>query len=93
MQSDANNRNDNALNMGALIWGFLMGLVIGGAAALFRTPRSGNEMRQLLAESEQNVRQKIEAAVIPADPVAESMAEGKAAARRRRAELGLDNNR
>lgn len=91
MQSDANRSNDDLLNNGALVWGFLMGLVIGGVAALFRTPRSGNEMRQLLAE--QNLREKIESAVIPVDPVAESIAEGKAAARRRRAELGLDNNR
>ncbi len=93
MQSDANKPNDNTLNTGALIWGFLIGLVIGGVAALFRAPRSGNEMRQMLAESEQNLREKIEATVIPVDPVAESLAEGKAAARRRRSELGLDNNR
>jgi gas vesicle protein len=93
VQSDANNPNDNTLDLSALIWGLLMGLVIGGVAALFYAPRSGNETRQLLAESEQNLREKIEATVIPVDPVAEGMAEGKAAARRRRAELGLDNNR
>ena len=90
MLSDAKKSNDDTLNMSALIRGFLIGLVIGGVAALFRAPRSGNEMRQLLAESEQNLREKIETAVIPVDPVMESMAEGKAAARRRRAELGLD---
>jgi gas vesicle protein len=90
VRSDAN-KNDNPLNISALIWGLVMGLVIGGVAALFRTPRSGNEMRQLLAESEQTLRERIEATVIPVDPVAESMAEGKAAARRRRAELGLDH--
>lgn len=93
MPFDANQSNDSPLNMSALIWGLLIGLVLGGVAALFRAPRSGNETRQLLAESEQSLREKIEATVIPIDPVAESMAEGKAAARRRRAELGLDNNR
>jgi gas vesicle protein len=91
VQSDANNPNDNSLDIGTLILGFLIGLLVGSVATLFRAPRSGSEMRQLLAESEQNLLEKIESTVIPADPVAESMAEGKAAARRRRAELGLDN--
>ena len=64
-----------------LIGGFVIGLIVGGIAALFRTPRSGNDIRQQIAESGDKVRGKIESVIVN-DPVAESMAEGKAAARR-----------
>lgn len=79
---------DNSLDSGLLLGGFVMGLIIGGVAALFRTPRSGNDVRQQLIESGDTLRGKLESAIV-SDPVAESMAEGKAAARRRRAELGF----
>lgn len=79
---------DNSLDSGLLIGGFIIGLIVGGVVALFRTPRSGNEMRQQLTESGDSIRDKLES-VIVSDPVAESMAEGKAAARRRRLELGF----
>lgn len=62
-----------------------MGLIVGGAVAMFRAPRSGQETRQQLVESSQTLREKL----TPVDPLAESLAEGKAAARRRRSELGL----
>ncbi|MEP6986612.1 MAG: YtxH domain-containing protein [Chloroflexota bacterium] len=85
-----NNNQDNNLDSGLLLGGFVIGLIVGGVAALFRTPRSGNDIRQQLVESGDNLRGKIES-VIVSDPVAESMAEGKAAARRRRIELGFND--
>jgi gas vesicle protein len=78
------------INGESLMWGFVCGLVVGALAALFASPRSGSENRQQIGETGQQLRDKIEATVIPVDSVATSMAEGKAAARRRRAELGLD---
>ncbi|MBA3868170.1 MAG: YtxH domain-containing protein [Anaerolineae bacterium] len=84
------NNQDNNLDSGMLLGGFIIGLIVGGIAALFRTPRSGNDVRQQLVESGDNLRGKIES-VIVSDPVAESMAEGKAAARRRRIELGFND--
>jgi gas vesicle protein len=81
------NENSDSLDSGVLVSGFIVGLLIGGLFALFRAPKRG-AIRQQLTETGESLRQKIEAAV-PADPIAESLAEGKAAARRRRAELGL----
>ncbi len=81
---------ENRLDSGMLIGGFVIGLIVGGIAALFRTPRSGNDIRQQIAESGDKVRGKIESVIVN-DPVAESMAEGKAAARRRRIELGFND--
>ena len=81
---------DNSLDSGLLLSGFVIGLIIGGVAALFRTPRSGNAVRQQLVEGGDILRGKLES-VIVSDPVTESMAEGKAAARRRRAELGFED--
>lgn len=78
----------NNIDSGLLLGGFVIGLIIGGIAALFRTPRSGTDVRQQLVESGDTIRGKIES-VIVSDPLAESMAEGKAAARARRLELGF----
>ena len=84
-----NPRNDDAqsLDSNVLVSGFIVGLLVGGIFALFRAPKRG-VIRQQLTETGETLRHKIEAAV-PADPIAESLAEGKAAARRRRAELGI----
>lgn len=79
--------DNNQLDNGLLFGGFIFGLLIGGIAALFRTPRSGSELRQQIADSGDTLRNKLETAV--SDPLAESMAEGKAAARRRRLEMGF----
>jgi gas vesicle protein len=79
---------EGGLDSGLLLGGFVIGLIVGGVAALFRTTRTGNDVRQRLVESGDKVRGKLES-VIVSDPVAESMAEGKAAARRRRIELGF----
>lgn len=83
------NDQDSSLDNGLLVSGFVFGLLVGGIFALFRTPKRG-AIRQQLTETGENLRQKLEA-VVPADPIAESLAEGKEAARRRRAELGMRN--
>lgn len=84
------NKSDG-LDMGVLIVGFVIGLLAGGIGALFSAPQSGDATRQQITETGHTLRSRIEAAV-PADPVAESMAEGKAAARRRKAELDTNNS-
>ncbi len=87
-------KQSNQIDAGWLVFGLLIGLVAGGLYGLFNAPDSGIATRKRLfagvTETGETLRNKIESAV-PADPVAESMAEGKAAAARRRAELGLTN--
>jgi len=79
------------LDNGLLIFGVLLGVVFGGLVTLFNAPKTGRAFRRQftasVGEAGQNIRSGIES-VIPTDPVAESMAEGKAAARRRMEELG-----
>ncbi len=76
----------NELDGGLLIVGILAGLLIGGLAALLTVPKSGRAFRQSVGETGQNLRSTLEDA-IPSDPIAESLAEGKAAAHRRMVEL------
>ena len=78
------------LDIGALIIGLLMGMVAGGLTALFLTPRSGAETRRQITTTSQELREQIDETITPTDPLEESLAEGKAAARRRREALGLD---
>jgi gas vesicle protein len=73
---------------GWVVTGFVVGLIIAATIMLFRAPQSGRMTRRQITASGDSLRDKLEAAV-PSDPIAESMAEGKAAAQRRRAELGL----
>lgn len=61
------------LDDNAVFWGFIFGLVFGGITAFFWVPRRGEETRRQIRE-----------AVTPTDTVAESLAEGKAAARQHR---------
>lgn len=75
---------------GMIAWGVLMGALIGGIVTLFTAPKRGEENRQQITEVTQSVRQRIETTIQPTDPVKESMAEGKAAALRRRDKLGVD---
>lgn len=79
------------LDSGMMVFGILLGIVFGGLVTLFNAPKTGRAFRRQftssVGEAGQNIRSGIEA-VIPTDPVAESMAEGKAAARRRMEELG-----
>lgn len=81
-----------AIDSGSLIWGLVLGLIAGGLVALFKVPMSGKMFRRQLTKSVnttgQNLRSTLES-VVPSDPIGESLAQGKAAARRRRAELGL----
>lgn len=79
--------DNNQLDNGMLFGGLILGVIVGGVVALFRTPRSGSEARQQITDSGDTLRNKLESVV--SDPLAESMAEGKAAARRRRLELGF----
>lgn len=83
-------RKTEPLDAGALLLGTLIGMVAGSIAALFLTPRSGAENRRQITSTGHGIRQQLEEAVTPTDPLEESIAEGKAAARRRRLELGLD---
>ena len=83
-------QNNDGLDSSLLLIGFIIGLIVGGMTALFKAPRSGDEMRQQISENIENSRSKLES-VVTTDPLAESLEEGKAAARRRRSELGLGN--
>ena len=84
------NQRNPGLNDQAAFWGFLVGLLLGGIVTLFRAPQAGKTTLQRLAGLGQTVRDKLENAT-PTDPVMDSMAVGKAAARRRLEELGLNN--
>lgn len=83
------NQSNEGLDSSSLIWGAVIGFVLGGIVALFLSPRSGAETRQQISATGQEIREQLEDVVTPPDPLDESMAEGKAAARRRRAELEL----
>lgn len=85
----AQNREKGGLDSTALGCGFVIGLLLGGIGALFKAPKNLSISRKQLTETGQTLRSKLES-VAPTDPIAESIAEGKAAARRRRSQLGLD---
>lgn len=65
---------DETLDSGMLIFGLVVGFAVGGVIMLFNAPRSGRATRRQFAET-------VESVVTPQDPVAASLAEGKAAAR------------
>jgi gas vesicle protein len=85
--------NKNSDNNSA-IWGFIWGLVIGGVIAVLRAPRlnvvkfQNAQPLEQLKQVQQEIREKL-SSVVQNDPLSESIAEGKAAARRRLAELGI----
>jgi gas vesicle protein len=81
----------NGLDDRAILAGFLVGLLVGGLVGLFNIPKNSSSLRQRFANVGQAVRGKLEN-VTPSDAVADSIAEGKAAARRRLEELGLNKN-
>ena len=83
------NQLENTLDTGMFVAGFLIGLLGGAVGALFKVPQSGRQTRQQISETGDQLINKLEA-VVPSDPIAEGLAEGKAAARRRQSELGLD---
>jgi hypothetical protein len=77
----------NNLDNGATFWGFFFGLIIGAILTLVRGPRLALPDPQ---EVRQELRDKLDA-MTPGDPITESIAEGKAAARRRLSELNQLN--
>lgn len=84
--------SSHELDGGLLVFGLLIGLAVGGVVGLLNAPRSGMATRRQITssvnETGESLRNTVER-VTPHDVVGESIAEGKAAARRRRAELGL----
>jgi gas vesicle protein len=79
--------------MGAFLCSGVIGLLAGVAAALWYLPKSGQRLRESLMSAARRTGESLQAqveSVTPTDSVAESIARGKAAARRRRDELGLD---
>lgn len=85
-------RDNETISLSALFWGLLLGLIVGGVTALFKAPVSGRDFRQQVSEqvsaTSHNLRSTVES-VVPSDPVAESLAAGKEAARRRRSDYGM----
>lgn len=74
------------LDIGSLLGGAVIGAVVGGVLTLLFSPLNGESIRRALQRRSETPR-----AITPlSDPAAERIAEGKAAARRLRAELGLD---
>jgi gas vesicle protein len=82
--------------MGWFVCGGIIGLVGGIVSALWYLPRSGRQLREQAVETAEKAGRALQArveAAAPTDPVAESIAQGKAAARQRMRELGLDGDR
>lgn len=78
--------------MGSFFCSGVFGLLVGLVAALWYLPSSGKRLREKLLHAVQRTTRSLQTqveSVAPTDPVAESIAQGKAAARRRRDELGL----
>lgn len=78
------------VDRGTFLFGAVAGAIIGTVLALLYAPVSGAALRHKVQSTAQDAENSIRAsvaAVVPQDPVAESIAEGKAAARRRRDEL------
>jgi gas vesicle protein len=78
--------------MGSFVCSGVIGLVAGLVAALWYLPSSGKHLRESLLRAVRRTTRNLQTQVdsaMPSDPVAESIAQGKAAARRRRDELGL----
>lgn len=87
--------------------GFRLGLLAGALFALFNAPRIrivqllqnltetgaglSDKLHQAGNDAAKGLREKL-TSLTPGDPINDSIAEGKAAARRRRTELGLDDN-
>ena len=70
--------------------GFLLGLLIGGAATLLGARQSNKATEARTTTTiDQSAREKLKITA-PIDPAADSIAAGKAAARRRLEELGIN---
>jgi len=90
----ANKQKDKRLpdvDGGMIAWGAVFGFVIGGLVTLFTAPKSGKENRQQITQTAENVQKQVKISLpAPNDPVKDSLAEGKAAARRRRDQMGVE---
>ena len=71
--------------------GVVMGIIIGGLVALFTMPKQVKQAGDSMTVITHRAKEKIQDVTFT-DPIEESLAVGKAAARRRREELGLDSN-
>lgn len=85
------NTGHDDLPIGMFLWGAVLGFISVGLITLFTAPKGSHENRQQITAVTQSVRARIETA-LPSmtDPVEESLAEGKATARQRREELGIN---
>ncbi|MFO7320168.1 MAG: YtxH domain-containing protein [Chloroflexota bacterium] len=90
-----NDRADAELDSGLLLFGLFVGLIAGGIVGLLNAPRSGRETRRYIQNGFNRtrgaIRQKVESAV-PSSSLEDSIAEGKAVARRRLADLGVSES-
>ena len=80
-----------AIDGRGLVWGLVLGSLVGGLVALFKAPLLRTRMSkrsEAITVKQGSATIKTETS-IPADPVAESRAHGRAAAHRRRSELGI----
>lgn len=79
------------LDSTTFIFGSLLGLALGAVMTLWYAPRTGAALRKQIASEVTQTADaaRSQVAALTADPLAESLAEGKAAARQRRASLGL----
>ncbi len=88
--SNNNHHTDRlALDMTALVFGLICGALVGAVIGLFAAPRSGSAVWREITRTGQALVARIEETVAAQDAMAESMEAGKAAARRRRADLDL----
>jgi gas vesicle protein len=80
--------------MDMLICGGVVGVLVGALSALWYLPKSGRQLRQQAGEAVEQAGRALQMRVEAAgssDRVADSIAQGKAAARQRRRDLGLDD--
>ena len=84
----AKHKNNGGQDSLLIVLGFAVGVVAGGFALLLRTVLKGGPAMQLIRKSVEIIPPISEPPALT-DPIDRSRAEGKAAAHRRRAELGL----
>ncbi len=83
-------KTPDRLDEGVLFWGFWLGAFVGAVVTLLRSSRRGLLLGWSpdwgrVRDRGKALQQRLE----PVDPVAQSIAEGKQAAQRRRAALGV----
>jgi len=66
------------LNEGTVVKGLLIGALVGSLVRLWRLPRSGTITRALMSDASHEIRSKLD----PASAAKDSIAQGKAIARR-----------